>query len=624
MTHTRLLLLTTALLAPLSAARAQEVTVLPPIIVSGGLTPAPADAYGRAHTVLSREEIEARGVTTLQDALRGVPGVAVSSSGPSSTQIRIRGAEANHTLILVDGVEVSGGSPADYFLSGLSVQNIERVEVLRGPQSVFYGSSASAGVVNIITDKGAEGLHYGGSAEVGNGHSASAHVSQRSVQGGLSLNLSQLDDHGFDYSGDGGEKDGLRRNTIGLAGDWKATDTLTFGSTLRWTKEEYEYDSFGPSTGEADLIVDDKTPEGETREFQGALFGELSTLGGRLTHRLDYQRSVFKLDTFESDLTRAESDTLKYRLSYGLDGLPVDQARHLLNVLVEHEDDDSNVATDYERERESVALEYRASLDNGLDLQAGVRRDDNKVFDDFTGWTLGLSWRIPGQPVRLHASAGRAQVDPSYAELFGSASAIGNPDLIPEQNRSYDLGAEFTFLNGRALVDVTYFHEQLTNEITNLYILVAPETYRAFAFNADGESPREGIEVTGKLQATDALDLSFGYTYLDAQGPDGRIEVRRPKHELQLSSTLFFLQDRASATATVRHVAGNYDDQFYGAYERAELPNYTTLDLAAGYDLTKEVRLTGRVTNLFDESYSDVWGYATRGRQAYVGVQARW
>ncbi|WP_435168881.1 TonB-dependent receptor plug domain-containing protein [Falsirhodobacter sp. 1013] len=620
MTTSRLLLLSTALIAPL-AAPAQEVTVLDPIIVSAGLTPAPADAYGRAYTILMREQIEARGITTLQDALRGVPGVSVSSSGANTTQVRIRGAEADHTLILVDGVEVSGGSPAGYFLSGLSVQNIERVEVLRGPHSVFYGSSASAGVINIITDKGTEGLHHGGTMDVGNGHSASAHVSQRTAQGGLALNLSQIDDHGFDYSGDSGEKDGLRRNTIGFAGDWKATETLTFGSTLRWTKEEYDYDSFGPSTNEADVIVDDNTPEGETREFQGAVFGELSMLDGRLIHRLDYQRSVFKLDTFDDVPKRAESDTLAYRLSYGLDGLPVDQARHLVNVLVEHEDDDSNIATDYERERDSVALEYRASLDNGLDLQAGVRRDDNKEYDDFTGWTLGLSWRIPGQPVRLHASAGRAQVDPSYEELFGSLYSVGNPDLTPEQNRSYDLGVELSFLNGRGLIDVTYFHERMTDEITADYS--SPDFLARYS-NADGESPREGVEVTGRLEATDTLDLSFGYTYLNAKGPDGRIEVRRPKHELQLSSTLSFLDDRASATATLRRVAGNYDDQFYGAYARAELPDYTTLDLAAGYNLTNEVRLTGRVTNLFDESYSDVWGYATRGRQAYVGVQARW
>lgn len=622
MTIARRLLLASALAAPTGAFA--QVIPLEEIIVSAGLTPVASDAYGRANTVLTRADIEARGAVTVQDALRGVPGVAISGAGLGFTDVRIRGGEANNTLILVDGIDVSGGS-GQYILSGLTTADVERIEVLRGPQTVYYGANASSGVINIITDKGAQGLHYGTSVEVGSGETASAHVSRRTDRGGVSLNVTSLDDHGFDQSGDGRERDGIRRKTIGLAGDWKATETLTFGSTLRWSKEENDYDAENydfvqPPTNADDFVVDADLM-GARREFQGGVWGQYDMLGARLTHRIDYQDTVFKQRSDGTPFARGEAETLKYRLSYGLDGRPADQARHLLNLLVERREDGSSVAPEYERDRNSYAVEYRAFLENGLDLQGGVRRDDNKVFDDFDGWNLGLSWRVPGQPIRLHASAGRGQVDPIYSELFDTPFSIGNPSLTPERNRSYDLGVEWTALDGRGSIDVTYFNERLEDEITYAFIpTLAAGTY----VNADGESPREGVEISGKLQATDNMGFSLNYTYLDAKTPDGTVEVRRPRHEVLLSSTLSVLQDRGQVTATVRHVAGNNDTEFWGTYAVTELPDYTTLDLTAGYDLTEQVRLTGRVMNVFDKEYSDVWGYATRDRTAYMGVQARW
>ena len=143
-----------AALAPLGALaqEASDSVTLDPVLPSGGLFPIVADAYGRAHTVLTAEEIEEHGIRSVQDALHEVPGVAVNSTGSSFTQVRIRGAEANHTLILIDGVPATGGND-EYILTGLETANIERIEVLRGPQSVYFGSNASAGVVNIITRK---------------------------------------------------------------------------------------------------------------------------------------------------------------------------------------------------------------------------------------------------------------------------------------------------------------------------------------------------------------------------------------------------------------------------------------------------------------------------------------
>lgn len=628
MSKPRLILLatTTALGVPLAALSQDapaDPVLLDEIVLSGGLTPVAADGYARAHTVLTAAEIEARGITTVQDALRAVPGVAVSSTGASFTQVRIRGAEANHTLILIDGIEATGGAD-EYILTGLETANIERIEVLRGPQSVFYGSNASAGVVNIVTRRGGPGLSYGGTAELGNGAAASAHVSQRSDRGGVALSLSARDDHGFDQSGDGGEKDGINRKTVGISGDWLAAEGLTLGATLRWSRETYDYDATSFVATDADsYVVDDPSLYSERKEFQGALWSEYAMLDGRLVHRLEYQDTIYRQAYDGAPFTRGETTKLKYRLSYGLDGLPVADARHLLNVLAERQEDENSSAPDYARDMNSLAVEYRGFLENGLDIQAGIRRDDNKQFEDFTSWNLGLSWRVPGQPVRLHASAGSALVNPSYYELFADdAFALGNPGLKPEINRGFDLGVEVEVLAGRGLIDMTWFKERLQDEISYAYG-AAPDG-RASYVNQPGESPREGVEVTGRLQATDDLTLALNYTYLDASNPDGSVEIRRPRHEVGLSATLAFLDGRGSVTADLRHVSGNWDTQSWGASSTERLPAYNIVNLAAGYDLTPNVRLTGRVVNLFDRDYSDVWGYASQDRTAYVGLQAKW
>lgn len=640
-----LLLLSTCLCAPALAA-AQDIAqdtaaptsiVLDEIVLSAGLTPSAADAYGRSYTVLTAEELDRRGLTTVQDALRAVPGVAVSNGGAGATQVRIRGGEGNHTLILIDGIEAAGGAD-EYMLSGLETDNVDRIEVLRGPQSVFYGSNASAGVINIITDKGEPGLHYGGRVELGDGASASARVSQRSDRGGIALSLSATDDHGYDLSGDGGERDGINRKTVGLSGDWAATDELTVGTTLRWSRERYDYDAesqYDPAIGE---VVDGDGnvvtgPDGyvydapglfsDRRETQGGVWAEYAMAGGRVIHRLDLQRSDFRQSHENGPETTGKTTKLKYRLSYGLDGQPVAEARHLLNFLAERQSDESSAAPGFDRDLTAVALEYRGFLDNGLDIQAGLRRDDNEVFGDFTSWNLGLSWQVPDRPLRLHASAGRALVNPSYYELYANdAYTAGNPKLRPETNRGVDIGIEYQLPDDRGTVDLTWFRERMDDEITYAYG-AAPDG-RATYVNQSGESPREGVELTGRVQATPDLLVALNYTYLDARTSAGAVALRRPRHELGLSATYAFAQGAGSTTVDFRHVSGNYDQQFWGAYPVRELDAYNVVNVATSYDLTDNLRVTGRVVNLFDQDHSDVWGFATRGRTAYLGLSAKW
>lgn len=614
------LLLSAALLAP-SLALAQEAEVLlDEVILSGGLSPIAEAGFGRAYTVLDAETLETRGLRTVQDALRSLPGVSLSSSGSSLTNLRMRGSETSHVLVLIDGVKAAAGGD-DYAFSGLETANIERIEVLRGPQSAYYGSNASAGVVNIITRKGEEGVHYGGAVEAGNGWAASGFVTQRSERGGLSLGLSARDDEGYDVSADpGGDKDGIRRRTLSLSGDYLLTDDLKLGFTLRRSNEDYGLDQTSwTATNEDEYLVDGAFTT-DRRETVGSVFAEYSMMDGRLTHRLSWQES--KLDQRYTDPgytnSVGHSEALKYRASFGIDGA-VSDANQVISLMLDQQKDTNSLQPGLARKSTSYAVEYRGTFD-ALTVQGGLRHDNNSVFPEADTWSLALSYDLADTGLRLHASAGKGVVNPAYSELYGGYGQVGNLNLAPEQNTGFDLGVEATLLDGRAVVDITYFNERLKDEITWTGTPVNGSNY----FNQTGTSTREGVELAGRLDVTDALTLGLSYTYLDAKNPDASRELRRPRHELGVQAGLDVLQGKGHLAADLRYVADNWDAQYYGSYATAQLPDYWLANISASYDLTDSVQLTGRVSNLFDKDYTETWGYATEGRTAWLGVEAKW
>jgi len=615
---------------------AQELFDLGTILLAGGLTPIEEEEYGRAVSVVTAEDIEERGLTTVQDALRSLPGVSVNGQGSSFTQVRMRGGEANHTLILINGVEAAGGD-GEYILSGLETANIDRIEVLRGPNSVFYGSNASSGVINIVTregDLGEEGLF---TIEGGGRNAASLFWSSRTDRGGVSVALSFADDPGWDFSGSEGERDGTRRGTAILSGDFLVTDDLRLGFNLRRAEEDYDTDGTnGSATSPAGYVVDNPASYAERDEFNGTVFAELSTFGGLATHRLSYALTYNDQSFNGGAVTTTDTAELAYRLSVALDGTPVANADHLLNVLIEQENDSSTASPANVRETLSYALEYQGRFDNGLNLQAGLRYDDNNSFENILVWNFAGSYRF-GNGVRLHASAGTGAVNPSYFEITNNlfpafppftltgSQYFGNPNLRPERNRSFDIGVEIPIFNDRGTIDVTYFNETLTDEIETVFTgFNAVTGNNEFTFrNQAGDSTRQGVEVAGQMQVTDDLALRLAYTYLDARNPNGTREIRRPRHELALGATLDVWDGRGKLSADLRHVSGNLDTQFWGTSPTVPLPDYTVVNLSGVYEISDTVSLTGRIENLFDAEYSDSWGYAGRPLTATIGLQAR-
>lgn len=595
-------------------ATAAAPITLDPVILTGGLSPVEADAFGRAATVLTAEDIEKRGAATVQDALRALPGVSFSSSGSSLGEVRLRGGEWRHTMVLIDGINAAGGEGV-YNFGGIDLADVDRIEVLRGPQSAYYGSAAASGVINIITRK-ADATGGYARAEVGNGGAAALGYAKVTDRLRLQVDAGYRDDKGHDVSaGDAGDDDGLRRATLSFSGEWRATDDLRLGFLTRHAEERVWFDGTNYAAATAEDYGVDAPYYSDRTERLNTLWAESDAMDGRVRTRLSLEKSSVDLDSHDSYPFQAEYQrrALKLRSTVGLDGA-VDDARQTLAVALDRTEDRAFGGVSYARDTNSVALEYRASHDSGLDVQLGLRRDDNDGFADATSWSAGLSWRVPDSGLRLHASAGKGILNPQSYQLIGGYGAVGNPDLQPEENRSVDLGVEYALPGGRGMIDVTWFRERLENAIAYSY---APLPDGTNYHNLDGTSTREGIEVSGRYDLTDTLTLGASYTYLDARNPDGTAAARRPRHELGLTATLQTFGGKGWVSADLRHVADLQD-------AGRELSDFTVVNVAASHELSDKLRLTGRINNLLDEAYSETWGYAAPGRTAWIGIEQKW
>lgn len=603
------------ILTPLVPARAGDVA-LEEVILTGGLSPIEAARLGRAATVVSGDEIRARGIGHLQDVLRGLPGVTLTGTGRENTVIRIRGGEGNHTLILLDGVPLHAAA-AEYYMAGLETEGIERIEVLRGAQSVYYGSNASSGVINIITRK-AEGTGWGGKLELGNGSNVESYIQTRTANGGVRLSFGDLRDHGFDGSGKGGEKDGIYRRSMRLNADWEPTETLSFTLQLRAANERLEYDSDNFSASSLDdLRIDSVGDENNRRERGLVLSAHYGSEAARVVQHLSYEHLRNKALYYGNSVWEDwRSEALKYRAEIGLDGAAA-TSDHRLIVMAEHSRERFQGAYQpllTKRRHTALAAEYRGNLSEDWSIQAGLRHDLHSHYANFTSWNLASSWQID-ENWRLHASAGRAQVVPTFFELYGIAHNFqGNSTLVPEENRSIDFGVEYRTGDGRGLYDVTLFSDRLVREIY---------TVGSTPYNRSAPSRRRGLEMAMSREITDHLDLRASYTWLDAE-QQGEIALRRPKHQLALQAGWRSQDQRLRLGAELVAASGSYDSiwLFNGQTPASKLPGYGVVNLSARYSLNDQITLTGRLSNVTNKTYGDAWGYNGPPRTLWLGLNA--
>ncbi len=574
---------------------------------------------GSSVTVLDRETLDARQVRTVADALRTVPGVSVSQAGGAGaqTQVRIRGSEANHTLVLVDGIEVSATSGTDFDLAHILTLNVERIEVLRGAQTALWGPDALGGVINIITRKGEGAPTYQIQAEAGryDAHQETVRLQGGSEQGHYALAITHQKTRGISSAPESlgnTERDGYRNKTLNLKAGLNLSERAELDVVLRHTQADVEYD-FNPFDADATADV---------AQTFARLGGRWHSADQKWTQKLDLSLADNDRDDFtngvQSTVNRGNKKKLAYQAGYNWGD--ADAAQNLTLALEQENEAFINAYIDplygYQVDKthrtRGGALEYNLNLDQNLFLTLDLRRDDSNLFDGETTWRVALgSWLA--EQVRLHSSLGKGIKYPSMTELYGySSEYVGNPDLQPERARTVDLGLEYHFAQLDGWVDMTLFYNQVDDLIVGAGIT---------SFNNEDQATLKGVELSAELQPAEQLRVNASYTYTATDDGLGDDLLRRPRQAASLGGTYQFANGRTDLTTTLHYQGRRYDLDFASwPAERIKLKSYTLLELALSHQYSPQLSLYARLDNAFDEQYEEVFQYASEGRLLTLGV----
>lgn len=606
------------------ADEANGVTVLDTLVVVAGREPLSAGKSARALTVVSGEEIEERQVKTVADALRQVPGLAVSDVG-GQTFVRIRGAEANQVLVMIDGVETAA-TPDGFDFASLPADQIERIEVLRGPQSALWGAGATSGVVNIVTRGGMRnGKAFETFVEGGSNGSFASGMSARggTADADFALGVVYRKEAGWDQSDSGGDDDGFRNLSVTGKANIDLTDDLTLRLSGRLADRLVEFDDgAGFGCGSPSCYLVDSADHTKGRDIMFGASADYRSLGGALVSTPSFSYSS-RDDHLQGTGWSVDTEVSTLKAGHQAAYTFGDADQHKVIGAAEFKREtfrSSSAGSDLKtRDQFGTVLEYRGDITDRLFVQLGARHDWNDDFANATTWSASAAYSIHETGTRLHASVGRGVTNPTFFELYGfmPGQFVGNPNLLPEENTGFDIGIEQTFLDGRFVADVTYFNETLRNKITGSGLTVV---------NLPGKSDREGVELALTVRPIDTLSIRASYTYLDATEADGTPEVRRPRHSAGLNVVQTFLEGRAKIGADVTFNGSRHDRDFsdasFTAPKRA-MDDYVKVDIFGSYQVNENFELYGRVANLFDADYQEAIGYATQPTTAYFGVKGR-
>jgi len=625
--------LLTALL--LWASSAPAITTLDPVVVTATRTATPLSEIASSVTVISAGEIEEKQQATVLDVLRSVPGISIFSNGNqgAATTISLRGTDNKHTLVLIDGIEFRdaatlGGGPQ---LENLTTDDIERIEIVRGAQSVLYGSDAIGGVINIITRKGGETPHAyvtveGGSYNTRHGNFG---FSTGNDLFKLALSASIFDTDGYSAANEKNgntEEDGYNNTNLSLKAGLTPGDAFELNLTLRATDAEYDYDDgFDYLT----YLTMDSDASQESED----LFGRVEGVFHLLDDRLQLTAGAAVTDTSRTISGDYPADYDGKVTKYDLLGTLRLNSRHTLTAGVETEKEDADIATASSTTRGSsrtsaVFLQDQFVAGDFI-TTAGVRHDEHGEFGGHTTWSLAPAYTIQATGTRLKGSIGTGFRAPSINELYGSPALYdwgtvvysylnGNTDLKPEESFSWDIGFEQLLIDGKLIFGLSYFNNDIDNYIKNTLTSIERDegvTTMTYQTVNIAELKTSGIEADVEWYPSELVTVKLNYTYTDSRKDDDSRKARLPLHHAAISVDLYpteKLQLNANAS-----YSSERDD---GAVAET-LDAYTLVNLAAAYQLTDNIKLFGRIDNLFDEDYEEVAGYGTAGLSGYAGVK---
>jgi len=612
------------------------------LVVTATRTPQAAERIGQSVTVLDAEAIRSSQTVVVSDLLARTPGVSFTRNGGvgGATQLRIRGAETDQTMVVVDGVKLNDPSSTGggYNFANLLVGDVARIEVLRGAQSTLWGSQAIGGVVNIVTAEPTS--PFEGSAQAEGGSDGTAYV--RAAVGGAQERLvwrlaagRYVTDGETSAYAKGAEKDGYRNTQVSGRGRVMLSDQVSLDLRGLYSEGRNDFDGFPPPT----YSFGDTADYGTTRDLVAYAGLNVALFDEALKSRIAYGYTRTDRDNY--DPTQANTDKTfdaageNRRLEY--QGVWAVSQRWTAVFGAEREEAEMRTASPSAFTPNPVPARAKATIEGlyaqvqgdlapGLTLTAGVRRDDHDTFGAHTLGQLAFAWALNEGNTVVRASFGQGFKAPTLYQLY---SPYGNTALEPEEADAWDAGVQQKLLDGRIRVSATWFRRQTTNQIDYFSCtggvdpLCRPGGVARFGYYANiVKADARGVELTGEADLG-ALSVEANYTWTDAEnrsaGADyGKALARRPEHQANIAWT-YVWPAGVSATAAVRYVGESFDN----AANSYRLQSYTLLDLRAAWPVTERLEVYGRVENALDDDYETIRNYGASGRGVFAGVRAR-
>ncbi len=625
--HKAIILSSVSLLAFVSAAAAPES-----VVVTATRTPQPLEVTGTSMSVITARDIQQQQIDILTDVLGQTPGMTVVRNGGvgQNANILLRGAEAGQTLVLVDGIRINDTSATTGFalLGDVLANGIDRVEVLRGPQSTLYGSDAIGGVVNIITERGGETVLH---AEAEGGSFDTVHLNlatngtYQAVEFGAAANFYDTNSISAADSRNGNrEPDGYHH--FGATGNlrWHIGDAVSLDGRLYYTRARDSFDGYPPPT----YTFQDTHQWGDNELL--AVYGGVnaSLFDGRLGNRIAITHSDSDRKTFDPTLTpdndftaRGGATRLEYQGVYKLDAaneitFGAEDERTTLYTLSIYD----AAPTSGSDRTDGVYAQWQSGIIDDLTLTGGVRYDHDREFGDHTSFKLAAAWQAT-PTTTLRANMGDGFKAPSLYQLF---SPYSNPieALKPETATGWEVGADQALGGWRA--SLTYFERHTANQIDffSCYGVSSPACdaralQGGYYYNVN-RSQAKGLEVEIAGKITDDLSISVNYTNLkDIDRLTGLQLARRPHDSANAVVTWQALDDLDVGVA-VDYVGSRYDD----AYHSTRLGEAAHVKLFGAYKLNETFELFGRIENLGDDRTEPVAGYGAPGRAYFGGIRA--
>lgn len=598
--HTRFALSAIALVLSSAAQAASPTYALDDIVVTATRTQLPEREVIGDITVITPEQIRDAGQTTLIELLQVQPGLEITQNGGTGAlaSVRIRGGNSGYTLVLVDGLRVGSVTAGTTPLENISLDQIDHIEILRGPASSLYGADAVSGVIQIFTKQGKGAPHLSAALGWGSYGAVNGRVGYSGQVGATRFNLGM----GYDKTNGGfsavrpgafgyvADDDGDRKRSVSLSLEHALNADHSIGLTGFYNYDRVQYDA-GTANDYANNQVN-----GLSAYWKGRLASAWSSrllIGQGQNHTQDFGGYPGKFDTNQTQY-QWQND---FALPLGL-----------LSASLERNEQKVDASTGYtrtERTVNAVQLGYSARA-GAHSVQASLRHDDYNDFGGHTTGTLGYAYHI--NPLwQLNASAGTAFKAPTFNDMYYPLSFgyQGNPNLQPEQSRQAEVGARYH--SGVTQFGVTLFE----NRVKDLIVINSSFT----TVTNVAEARIRGLELTGATRlAGVTVKASFDWQNPQDRATGNTLTYRARRHgTLDLGKLFGKLELGAQVIAS--------DKRYIDAANTHSLGGYTLFNLRARYKLAPEWGVLARVNNVLDKNYQLVDGYNTPGINAFVGVE---